>query len=55
VPKPDIGLLQASLGELAAIGGLRAEKVFAGFIKAAGSRSALAQGDVTAFLQGALA
>jgi hypothetical protein len=48
------GQLTAALGELAEIGGLRAEKVFAGFIRAAENRSPLTQGDVKAFLQGAL-
>jgi hypothetical protein len=53
-PQAKIELLQAALGELAALGGLRAEKVFTGFIMAAESGSPLAQGAVTAFLQGAL-
>jgi hypothetical protein len=52
--RPDVSILQVSLGELAALGGLRAERVFAGFIQATASRNPLAQGDVIAFLQGAL-
>ncbi len=53
-PEPDIGLLQAALGELATKGGLKAENVFAGFIKAAASPGALKQGDAVACAQGAL-
>jgi hypothetical protein len=52
--KPDIELLQVALGELATKGGLQAENVFAGFIKAARSPAALKQGDVVAYAQGAL-
>ncbi|MGO9174304.1 MAG: hypothetical protein ACLP7P_20390 [Rhodomicrobium sp.] len=51
---PDIGLLQAGLGELATKAGLKAENVFAGFIKAALSPGALKQGDVANFAQGAM-
>jgi len=36
------------------IEGLHANEIFAGFIKAAGSRSALRQGDIAAFVQGGL-
>lgn len=53
-PGPDMGLLQAALGELATKGGLKAENVFAGFIKAAASPGALKQGDAVAYAQGAL-
>ena len=51
---PDIGLLQAGLGELATKAGLKVENVFAGFIKAAGSPGALKQGDIAAYAQGAM-
>ncbi len=54
VAVPDIGLLQAGLGELATKAGLKAENVFAGFIKAALSPGALKQGDVANFAQGAM-
>jgi hypothetical protein len=53
-PQPDIELLQAGLGELATKGGLKAENVFASFIKAAASPAALKKGDVAAYAQGAL-
>src|SRR5208337_1032190 len=54
LPGPDIGLLQAAIGELATKGGLKAENVFGGFIKAAASPGALKQGDAVAYAQGAL-
>jgi hypothetical protein len=53
-PEPDTGLLQMALGELATKGGLKAEDVFAGFIKAAASPAPLKQGDIAAYAQGAM-
>ncbi len=52
--EPDIGLLQSALGDLATKGGLKAENVFAGFIKAAASAGALKEGDIKAYAQGAV-
>lgn len=52
--EPNIGLLQMALGELATKGGLKAENVFAGFIKAAASPGSLKQGDVAVYAQGAM-
>jgi hypothetical protein len=50
----DLAVLQASLGELAAKGGLRAEKVFPVFIRAARDGARLQQGNVRMSLQRAM-
>jgi len=50
----DFAVLQASLGELATRGGLRAEKVFAVFIKAAREGARLQQGNVRMSVQRAM-
>ncbi|HZV21877.1 MAG TPA: hypothetical protein VE986_10075 [Hyphomicrobiales bacterium] len=51
---PNIRLLQATLGELATAGHLKAENVFASFIESALSGAALKQGDIATYAQGAL-
>jgi hypothetical protein len=53
-PQPDIGHLQAALGELATAAGVKAETVFKPFILAAASGAALKQGDIANYALGAL-
>jgi hypothetical protein len=53
-PPPDIGHLQAALGELATAAGVKAETVFKPFILAAVSGAALKQGDIANYALGAL-
>jgi hypothetical protein len=53
--EPDLGLLRHALDALPEMEGVEAQRIFGAFIKAAGSRSALRQGDIAAFVQGGLA
>jgi hypothetical protein len=52
--EPDMELLRHALESLPDMEASHAREIFAGFIKAAGSRSPLRQGDVAAFVQGGL-
>jgi hypothetical protein len=52
--QPNIGHLQAALGELATAAGVKAETVFKPFILAAVSGAALKQGDIANYALGAL-
>jgi hypothetical protein len=53
-PEPDMELLRHALDSLPEMEALHAREIFGAFIKAAGSRSPLRQGDVAAFVQGGL-